>query len=119
MLINLSNHPSARWSETQTLCAAAYGEVVDMPFPAVDAHATSGDIDALVQQYFDRIMAYNNPAVMLQGEYVFTYRLVNRLKQAGITVLASCSERRVVQSVDAEGNATRVSVFVFAGFREY
>ena len=119
MLINLSNHPSDKWSEKQLICASEYGEVIDLPFPSVDPHGTSQYIDDLVQAYFDRIMEFKDPVVMLQGEYLFTYRLINKLKAAGIKVLASCSERRTIEYTDENGYTSRKSEFEFVSFKEY
>ena len=50
------------------------------------------ELEKLVDQYEKKIAVLDEPVVMLQGEYVFTYRLVERLKEAGILVLASCTE---------------------------
>ena len=119
MLINLSNHPSDQWSEKQRICAAVYGEILDMRFPQIDPCATSEDIDELVGSCYERIMAHGKPAVMLQGEYIFTYRLVTRLKAAGITVLAGCSARRTTEYVDEAGKTIKKSEFEFMGFKEY
>jgi len=119
MLINLSNHPSDQWGEKQRACAAVYGEILDMRFPQIDPCASSEDIDKLVGSCYERIMAYGKPAVMLQGEYIFTYRLVTRLKAAGITVLAGCSARRTTEYVNEDGKTIKKSEFEFVGFKEY
>lgn len=119
MFINLSNHPSTKWSDKQLQSAKKYGEIMDVPFPEVDPHGSSEDIDELVQNYFAKIMEYDNPVIMLQGEYLFTYRLVNKLKEAGLTVLAGCSDRRTVEYVDENGFTDRRSEFEFVEFKEY
>lgn len=119
MFINLSNHASAKWNEVQLAKAHEYGEIIDMPFPDVDPHGSSGYIDGLVEDYYNRIMKYDNPVVMLQGEYLFTYRLVTKLKNAGITVVAGCSERRTIEYVNDEGFTDRKSEFEFVDFKEY
>ena len=36
MLINCTNHPYEIWNDAQRKAAAAYGEVLDMPFPQID-----------------------------------------------------------------------------------
>ena len=77
------------------------------------------DIDALVADYRERIVAYEKPVVMLQGEFVFTYRLVKRLKEEGVLVLASCTDRKTVEKQEADGSTTKTSVFEFVGFRAY
>ena len=119
MFINLSNHPSDKWSIKQTECAKAYGELVDMPFPKIDPYGTDEYINGLVQEYFEKIVAYDTCVVMVQGEYLFTYRLVCKLKEAGIKVLAGCSERRTIEYVDENGFTDRRSEFEFVDFKEY
>ena len=69
----------------------------------------------------DRAKGTDHPgtAVMLQGEMTFTFRLVTRLKAAGILCLAACSERKVEECISDNGDVRKVVVFEFAGFREY
>lgn len=117
--INLSNHASQQWSEPQRTAAEKYGVISDMPFPAVPPDADSAELDRLVSEYLEKLSQYDIGAVMLQGEFVFTYRLVTKLKERGITVLSACSERRVTEQTDAEGRTHRVSEFEFVQFREY
>ena len=117
--INLSNHASVHWSDRQLQKAAEYGEIVDLPFPMIDPHASSEEIDALVEAYCQKVLVYGKPVVMLQGEFIFTYRLVTLLKQKGICVVASCSERRTEESVDETGKVVKRSEFEFVGFKEY
>ena len=118
IFINLSNHPSDQWSKEQLEAAKAYGEVVDLPFPAVEPHASEGDIDALAVEYVAKVLDMSKgatPVVHLMGEMNFTYRLVSRLTQQGITCLASTTERIVRQLPDG----TRNSTFRFVQFRRY
>lgn len=42
MFINFTNHPSAQWSAEQKAAAQAYGEVIDLAFPAIDPAADEG-----------------------------------------------------------------------------
>ena len=119
MFINISNHRSDRWSEKQLQMAARFGEIIDIPFPEVDPYGTSEYIDELVEEYFEKIMKYDRPTVMLQGEYLFTYRLVRRLKDAGIRVVAGCSDRRTIEYINENGFTERKSEFEFVGFKEY
>ena len=119
MFINLSNHSSDKWSEKQTKKAKEEGEIIDIPFPAVDPYGTDTYLNELVEEYCSKIMQWENPVVMLQGEYLFTYRLVNRLKSLGIKVVAGCSERRTIEYIDESGNTVRKSEFEFVDFKEY
>lgn len=120
MLVNLSNHPSEKWGEKQLkIVQEEYGSVRDLPFPEIDPYSTSDEIDRIVEKYYQRIAKIDPPAVMLQGEYIFTYRLICRLKEAGIKVIAGCSERRTIEYINDDGMTTRKSEFEFVGFKEY
>ena len=119
VFINLSNHISAKWSEKQKAAAAVYGQITDLPFPAIDPYFKNADIDRLVDTYYEKIMSYEEPAVMLQGEFVFTFRLVTRLKQQGIPVLAACSVRKATEYIGEDGRTLRESEYEFVKFREY
>ena len=119
MFINLSNHPYEKWNQKQLDMAKQYGDIVNIPFPAISPYASSDDIDHLVAEYEKKIKQYDDPVVMLQGEYIFTYRLVSRLKKEDIKVLASCSDRRTIEYIDDEGYTKRESVFEFVEFKEY
>ena len=118
MFINVSNHPSADWSEKQISEAEKYGEITDLPFPMIDPLFNDDEINELVDKYYQEIIKYKDPAVMVMGEFVFSYRLITKLKGSGITVLASCS-RRVAQETTQGDQVMRQSVFKFVKFREY
>lgn len=119
MFINLSNHPSEMWSEKQKTEAKKYGEICDIAFPGVRPEAKGEEINQLVESYIQKIMKYNQPIVMVQGEFVFTYRLVNKLKERGIKVVSACSERVVSESYEKDGTSRKESIFQFVQFREY
>lgn len=119
MFLNISNHKSENWSMNQISETEKYGEIVDIPFPAVNPRESDEYMNDLVDEYYQKVMEYEKPTVMVQGEFVFTYRLVNQLKQAGIKVVASCSERRVTEEIDENGCTIRRSQFEFVKFREY
>lgn len=117
--INFSNHPSLDWKKEQVLAAKEYGEIIDMPFPAVPADASEEDIAVLADRYAKEITGKNPAAVMCQGEFTFVYALVRRLNALGIVCVAACSERRTTEYTDENGNLKRESVFEFVRFREY
>ena len=119
MFINLTNHSSKNWSSKQKRVAERYGEIIDIPFPNIDPFATGEDIDAIVAKYLQQVMKYDNPVVMVQGEFVFTFRLVESLKKKGCKAVAACNERNVIETTDENGNCVKRSVFEFVQFREY
>lgn len=124
MLINLSNHPSPRWSKEQKHAAASYGDIIDIDFPSIDPAADSDTIAALAQQYLDTIsrdtissQVQQNPhqhAIHVMGEMTFTCAFVMLAQARGLTCLASTSSRNVVES-----NGEKHVRFQFIRFREY
>ena len=117
--INLTNHPSVRWSEKQRKAAEQYGVIEDLPFPQVSPDWSDDRLNHEVEHYFDLVQQKDNPAVLLQGDFLFTYRLVCLLKQAGIKVLAACCSRKAVEQINPNGSVAKESIFNFVDFREY
>lgn len=118
MFINYSNHPKCKWGEKQRAEASKYGEIIDIPFYQVPPTYDEQQVKQLATQEFEKIMAYDPDAVMCQGEFTLVYRLVNLLKNQGITVLSACSERIAEEQI-GENTVDKVSVFKFERFREY
>ena len=117
--INHTNHPSERWSGEQRKAAQVYGEILDIPFPAVDAEATSAEVATQVEENLEKILVLEPAAVLCQGEFNYTFALVEHLKNLGITVVAATSERVVADEILPDGSTRQVSTFRFVQFREY
>jgi hypothetical protein len=128
MLINLSNHPSAKWAEEQTTAAyEQFGSVVDLPFPAVDPMSDTSEIARLAEEYaalcrrmfadyyLPESQAAENDAVHLMGELNLCYALVNLLKLHSIKCVASTTQRNVLEEKDGK----KTLIFKFVQFREY
>ncbi len=121
MLINLTHHPAANWSEEQTRAAVPYGEIVDLAFPQIAPEAEIDEIARLARQYVERcaerLGRSREPqnAVHVMGEMTFVYQFVRQAGERGILCLASTT-RRVVDWDDA-GN--KISRFEFVRFRAY
>jgi hypothetical protein len=119
MLINLSNHPFSSWSTKQRQAAEAYGECLDLPFPAINPSWDEEQIEKLSSEYFDKVIAmgsgHKQVAVHLMGELTFCFSLLRKLQRAGIRCVASCAQRNVE---DAPDGVKRV-IFAFENFREY
>ena len=125
LFINLSNHPSNRWSESQISSAidmVNMGPVVDIPFPNIDPELTKEEVDNLSKEYIEKIdnlfLEYDAEKIILHvmGEMTFTYKIINHFKDSYIfTCVASTTKRNVVEKEDG----TKVSVFEFVQFREY
>lgn len=115
LFINLSNHPLKMWSEKQLEAAAVYGEVKDLPFPAIDPAGDTAYIELMAQEYCEKIEEMTRThtvTVHLMGEMTFTFALLNRLQNLGITCVASTT-RRVVNEKGEKAD------FEFEKFRPY
>ena len=119
VFINLSNHPSDQWSQEQIIAARKFGDIVDMPFPVIPAEMCHEEVVALAKDYTERILKYDKPIVMVQGEFTFSYNMVSLLLSEDITVVAACSERVTFEKTNEDGTSTKRVVFRFAGFRTY
>ena len=119
IFVNHTNHPSARWSAEQISAAQVYGEILDMPFPAVDAAATAEEVRAQVEENFEKILETKPAVVLCQGEFNYTFAMIERLKNFGVKVVAATSERVAVEEILPDGSTRQVSTFRFVQFREY
>ena len=122
MLINLSNHPSANWPPEQFAAAQVIGEVVDLPFPSVDPVGDAVYVQAVCNEYLQKIndicrdaaLCVSTATVHIMGEMTLTYALVNALQKQGVTCVASTTER-----ITSEENGIKISGFKFKQFRKY
>lgn len=119
MFLNFSNHPSDSWDAKQIEAARRWGEIRDLPFPNVGAELDEAAVDEIAQASLERILALRPDAVLCQGEMTLTYRVVQGLLRAGITVVAACSERAVREVRIADGGNEKTSIFRFRRFRAY
>lgn len=118
LFINLSNHPSGSWSESQLKVAAEYGNIVDLPFPQVNEDGDEKYIEDLVDTYFAKVieLSGNIPCTIhLMGELNFSFALVNKLKGMGYNCIASTTKRNVIELPDGSKNVA----FEFCRFRKY
>jgi hypothetical protein len=117
MLINLSNHSSALWQDSQLEAASVYGEIIDLPFPAVDPEGDQEYIQSLGKEYIEKVEQLaqgKNVIIHLMGELTLTYCLVNAFMAKEIKCIASTTER-----VAEEKDGVKISEFRFKQFREY
>lgn len=117
--VNHTNHPSERWGDEQLAAAKNFGELVDVPFPAINPAATTDEIRALVQSTLEEILSLKPTAVLCQGEFNYTFEMVERLKNFGVKVFAATSERIVREEILPDGSSRTISTFRFVQFREY
>ena len=118
MFVNLSNHPSINWSNSQIKAALQYGEIVDVTFPSILASGDELYIRKLVNDYKDQIKSQFNPlhdVIHVMGELNFSFALVQQLQKCGFVCLASTSERIVKESKPGYKEV----IFEFVRFRVY
>jgi len=133
LFINVSNHPSSKWSKEQLDAAKTYATddstamIVDVQFPNVPAEATKDDV---IQMAWDVIAEleklprkYDGPiTIMVQGEMTLTFQIVNLLQSYDTWVdgvVAAVSERVVTETLQDDGSTKKVATFAFKGFRRY
>lgn len=118
MLVNFSNHPSLYWDERQLEASRCYGDIIDLPFPAVAPNTSNDQLQTLVQEWVHKIVKLgdiHDMTVHIMGEMTFTFMVVTRLKEMGIKCIASTTERKTTYNDDG----TKLSEFSFVKFREY
>lgn len=123
MLLNFSNHPSSQWPEKQMEEAQKmFGNVMDMPFPAIAPDATEEELLKLAEEHLNKILhiknEHPNMAVHIMGELTFTFLMVQLLHREGISCYASTTQR-MAQEIKNDGDIKKVSIFQFCKFRKY
>lgn len=117
LFINISNHPSDKWSAAQK--AAAGVEIVDIPFPNVDPNLGEDELDELADNVMKQVQEVGKNHCPLtahvMGEMTLTMRLIEKLKNIGVTCVAATTNRNVVDNPDG----TRTVTFNFVRFRKY
>lgn len=118
LLINLSNHPSSKWSEEQLASAMEYGKCIDIPFPNVDPFADEHVISELADTKIAEILTLakdNTVTVHIMGEMCLTFQIVSKLNEYGIKCISSTTYRVAETLPDG---SKRIE-FHFKRFREY
>lgn len=120
MLLNVSNHPHAQWSEAQLAAAhEQFGSVQDLPFPIVPPDATRDQVLQIASSLVSAIRKVDSEhgqvSVLIAGEQGVLYHTVRLLHSIGFACFAATSERKVVQK-----SATEKSIeFSFVQFRSF
>lgn len=120
MFINLSNHPSEKWDDNQLKAAACYGNVVDIPFPAISSLCNTRQVRLLANDYCNQCLSLLKEneseisVVHVAGELLFCYYIIQNLLFHNVTVVISASER----NAEVDQNGVKRSEFHFVQFRE-
>ena len=118
-LINLSNHPSDKWSEEQK---KMWEDIIDIPFPNIEPESSAEEVENIARKYVYKIgeaiikhnFSVRHNYIMLQGEYSFCYTLAFLLRDSisDFTFAIPTTERTVV-----EKDGVKSSVFKFVKWR--
>ena len=118
LFINISNHPSEKWSQEQIHEAQKLGKIIDIPFPVVNPHSTTEDISQIANNYAIEVLELSKNHTVsahVMGEMTLTLAIVHRLQDYGIKCYASTTERVVKDG----SNGQKISLFKFVAFRKY
>ncbi len=117
--VNISNHPSSKWSPEQKQAVKALGdpdvlgtEIVDIPCPRLDPSAKS--IAKEVTEVISKAVSESPSHALVAGPADFVYQIVKALTLKGVKCVTACSERN---TVDLPDDTKKVS-FDFVRFRE-
>ena len=119
VFVNFSNHPSIKWGKEQQAAARQYGDIVDVPFPRLDAGCDEENIRVIGEDCVARIVSCNPTVVMCQGEFTLTFYVVSKLIEKGIPCVSACTKRVSNEVILEDGTVRKESLFVFEGFRKY
>lgn len=116
---NISNHPSAKWSEEQLKAAKVLvngGEVIDVHFPNVPPTATSKEVQDLAWAIMAGVEQGSTCMIMGESSLVFGLVMVAFIKR--LNVVVSTTERKVVETAGLDGVVVKTATFEFCGFRD-
>ena len=119
IFLNHSNHASEKWSKEQIEAAEVFGKVTDFPFPNIPPHLSSTEVREIVLKNLPKILNQSPAVVLCQGEFNYTFAMVEELKKNNIPAVAATSERIVLTEIQEDGTTQKISTFRFVRFREY
>lgn len=119
-LINISNHPSEKWSKEQK---AKWSKIIDIPFPNVPADADEIEVMKIASELFGqvaKIMKEDKKIkdIMLQGEFMVCYILIKLFRfYDNIRIVIPTTERIVVETNNPDGTTSKTAIFKFVRWR--
>lgn len=122
MLINLSNHPSDKWSEKQKQVATAqFGAIRDMPFPNIPPEIDIKGVAEIALQQIALILQSNKTetqptdiSILLNGEQSFLIVFYLLATKNELPCYVATSERNTVMNEDG----SKTVQFNFVQFRK-
>jgi hypothetical protein len=129
MLINNTNREHTTWGEDQLEASKDFGEIVDMIMPGIPAEADEAEADRIAGLVVRRILrrlgrenagtGNEQDAVICQGDFTLVYRVVTRLKEARVTVVAPTFQRVTKPTLRPDGTTVPGYSFRFERYRQY
>lgn len=124
-LINLSNHPSDKWSDKQK---EGWDKVIDVPFPQIPASASEEEvINNFVTPISNQLAKIANEIggnefnIMLMGEQFFCDVMKQVLKENFNNDIwhfyYTTTERKVVEKQKEDGTVEKTAIFEFVRWR--
>jgi len=128
ILINLSNHHSAKWSSDQ---AKEWTKIINIDFPHIPADLTGKAVKRIAENYAQHIIEVkeklknssngivtdNDVFVYFAGEYSFCYYLLEELR-GKVRIVIPTSERIKTETINPDGTVTGKVIFKFCQWRE-
>ncbi|MBW7875578.1 MAG: TM1812 family CRISPR-associated protein [Candidatus Cloacimonetes bacterium] len=121
VFVNLSNHPSDKWSEAQTRAVmavpcpfAAIAKIVDVNFPAVDPADDTPDLAKIAEKIIHDLPP-GTVAALVQGEYILSTLIVQGLQALSIDCYTATTHRNVIDLPDGK----KLTEFKFERLRKY
>lgn len=123
ILVNYTNHPSAKWSSDQMAAAQEkWSKVIDIPFPQTEPEWGEKEVadcfDAFMSEVDDKLkpagLNISDTEFLIMGEFRFTFYSVRTLLAMGNKVYAHAGKREV-EIVDNKS----IYTFRFGRFVEY
>jgi hypothetical protein len=120
MFLNISNHASRDWPDSQRRAAENLGgSIADLMFPDVPPEAGEPEVEAMSEKIAERVAGMHPVAAMVQGEFTLTWLIVRRLQQMGIACYSATARRDVAVQSQPDGSIKKTSTFRFVRFRRY
>lgn len=125
VLINVSNHPSEKWSNDQK---ERWKKIIDIPFPNVDPEFSTEKVILecvfpLYNQIKDLVKngGVNQLNIMLMGEFTVVHILSKMLAGTldNIAFWFPATKREVFEKIDESGNTVKQVVFKFIQWRHF
>jgi hypothetical protein len=129
MFYNVSNHPSASWSDEQRTAATELaGEIIDISFPHVSPAAGPSSVSDLAVSIVANRLRHCVPydglkrtgdIIFVAGESTLTHAIVTLCKRYQQRCVSATTERAVVETINEDGSVEKKSTFRFVRWREF